>query len=318
MPPASPAGPMTSLCGPGAALASRSRSRAKDSAPQTSVTSGPSGSVSLRTADLQRFLASRLARRLARVGSTEWLLTWKTAATPSGRPFCRLVPSTRPTDGIGCGLWPTPAARDWRSESASPEFLEAWAANPKGKTLPMMLQLATWPTPTCPSKHDSQHSAGRPRPHRRGWLADEVGHSLGVWPTPTASLADKGVRSTEGAMREAARSHGPDLAAVAGAAALWPTPVANDDNKSPEAHMAMKARMKGGPRNCITSLQVMAKANGPAQPGSSATTEKPGALNPEFVCWLMGFPPAWVSCGVSAMQSIRDQRRRSSRPLSKQ
>jgi hypothetical protein len=41
---------------------------------------------------------------------------------------------------------------------------------------------------------------------------------------------------------------------------LWPTPVANDDNKSPEAHMAMKARMKGGPRNTITSLNVMVKA----------------------------------------------------------
>lgn len=39
----------------------------------------------------------------------------------------------------------------------------------------------------------------------------------------------------------------------------WMTPVANDDNKSPEAHMAMKARMKGGPRNTVTSLQVQAK-----------------------------------------------------------
>lgn len=39
----------------------------------------------------------------------------------------------------------------------------------------------------------------------------------------------------------------------------WPTPVSNDDNKTPEAHMAMKRRMKGGPRNTITSLQVMAQ-----------------------------------------------------------
>lgn len=38
----------------------------------------------------------------------------------------------------------------------------------------------------------------------------------------------------------------------------WPTPVANDDNKTPEAHLAMKARMGGG-RKEITSLQVMAK-----------------------------------------------------------
>lgn len=50
---------------------------------------------------------------------------------------------------------------------------------------------------------------------------------------------------------------------------------------------------------------------GPITNGSSERTEKPGALNPEFVCWLMGFPPAWVSCGVSAMQSIQGRRRRS-------
>lgn len=36
---------------------------------------------------------------------------------------------------------------------------------------------------------------------------------------------------------------------------LWPTAVAHDDNKSPEAHLAMKARM-GGNRTAITSLQV--------------------------------------------------------------
>lgn len=41
---------------------------------------------------------------------------------------------------------------------------------------------------------------------------------------------------------------------------LWPTPVSQDDNKSPEAHMAMKRRMKGGPRKKITSLNVMVKA----------------------------------------------------------
>jgi hypothetical protein len=41
--------------------------------------------------------------------------------------------------------------------------------------------------------------------------------------------------------------------------AQWPTPVANDDNKSPEAHMAMKARMKGGERYTITSLNVLTK-----------------------------------------------------------
>jgi len=36
--------------------------------------------------------------------------------------------------------------------------------------------------------------------------------------------------------------------------------VAHDDGKSPEAHLAMKARMPGGSRQTITSLTVMVKA----------------------------------------------------------
>ena len=44
------------------------------------------------------------------------------------------------------------------------------------------------------------------------------------------------------------------------ASGLWPTPCAQEDNKSPAAHLAMKARMVGGPRSTITSLNVMVKA----------------------------------------------------------
>jgi hypothetical protein len=46
---------------------------------------------------------------------------------------------------------------------------------------------------------------------------------------------------------------------------LWPTPVANDDQKTPEAHLAMKQRMgerdgSGANRTAITSLAVMVQA----------------------------------------------------------
>ena len=50
---------------------------------------------------------------------------------------------------------------------------------------------------------------------------------------------------------------GPDTSARD--AGYWPTPVANDDNRSPQAHMRMKTNMKGGARYKCTSLQVMAK-----------------------------------------------------------
>src|SRR5262249_32874729 len=121
---------------------------------------------------------------------------------------------------------------------------------------------------------------------------------------------------------------------------LWPTPVANDDNKSPEAHLAMKARMKGGPRKTITSLQVMVKAtergmwptptvddsnqgenarksgafqslsravkygvNGSIE--SDTVSDTPGSLNPTWVEWLMGFPLGWTVCEAWATRSSR-------------
>jgi DNA (cytosine-5)-methyltransferase 1 len=50
--------------------------------------------------------------------------------------------------------------------------------------------------------------------------------------------------------------------------------------------MAMKARMKGGQRNKITSLQVMVKA-------AEGNT---GQMNPQWVEWLMGYPIGWTDC----------------------
>lgn len=53
-------------------------------------------------------------------------------------------------------------------------------------------------------------------------------------------------------------------------------------------------------------------------PGSLAPTERLGGLNPEFVCWLMGYPTAWVSCGASVTPLIRARSRNSSSRRKKQ
>jgi hypothetical protein len=55
-------------------------------------------------------------------------------------------------------------------------------------------------------------------------------------------------------------STGPGSPAIPTCAPLWPTPVAQDDGKTFEAHMAMKARMPGGERKTPTSLTVVVKA----------------------------------------------------------
>ncbi len=137
------------------------------------------------------------------------------------------------------------------------------------------------------------------------------------WPTARESDGEKNVRTLDGSLREIERKGCPQDLNQAAMLAGWPTPVANDDNKSPEAHLAMKQRMgerdgTGANRTAITSLQVMAKlVGGETLSGSNAPIRSDGQLNPVFTRWLMGFPAAWDSCGATAMQSCRKSPRRS-------
>ena len=107
---------------------------------------------------------------------------------------------------------------------------------------------------------------------------------------------------------------------------MWGTPVARDDQKSPDAHLAMKERM-GGNRTEPTSLTVQVKMwptpcarDGKCEPGPNAqmgtlpaaasrhapTTPTDGNdgspkadLNPRFVASLMGVPPDWLTPSTS-------------------
>lgn len=200
--------------------------------------------------------------------------------------------------------WPTPTEGD--AKSSGSRNLEGSKAHPGisltdaamfgNSTTPR----ASWPTPTV-----SQQNGGDPvatpgmaaRAVRRGPGNLLEGVALATWPTPKASDGEGGrTTKTEGG----GNAH---LPIVARETAAWATPKERDW-RSPRISPEARARRNAETRGKGLEEQTF----GTAPSGESAQTEKRGALNPEFVSWLMGFPTAWVSCGASATRSSRKPR----------
>lgn len=144
---------------------------------------------------------------------------------------------------------------------------ESWENKLRAKTqtLGSTLYKMTWkPWVTGSGRVRSRLRASVPRTS----ATDSTG-----WPTPTAALAEKGVRTFEGGLVEAMRNHGPDLAAAA-CLSGWPTPCARDHfpAHSPEYIASKKAQGHG-----MANLNDLAQLAG--WPTPSCSNDREG--NPE-------------------------------------
>jgi hypothetical protein len=133
------------------------------------------------------------------------------------------------------------------------------------------------------------------KPGMSNMLQDQV--QLAGWGSPRAS------DGTHGGPNQGDPSALPPQVQLVG----WHTPKANETNEPPGQHALRNADRTEA---CTGNLGEQAGLS------SAATTSTAGfRLNPHFSRWLMGFPPEWCDCAVTAMQSFPKSRRRSSKPI---
>ena len=263
-----PDGPQIVPSGRVRARASRSRSQDAAQAPVTQGTYGPTCFASSVPPGPLSCWESRLRERLAMAGSTEFPLIWKEQVTPAGRSISRLAPSTRRTSAAGYtgALWPTPTVADVQGG----RMTRSGARNDE----PLLNGLMTWSTPRASDgekggPNQSFGAGGTPLPAQMHTAA---------WSTPTTNDARNNAAPSQFERNSAALN-------VQMAAATWPTPLS-----TPSRGGENRGSGTGTPAIGV----LMAAASGTTTPSLPATTVRRGVPNPQFPCWLMGFPAVWL------------------------
>ena len=293
-----------SASGPLAAPASLSARRAKAAGLLTSGTYGPPPTGWCSNVGLNFALASRLHKAAARLGSRLYTLTWKLAVIPSGLWFFQLAASERRTaatvlggrptpttpsggptkrrkNGTGIDLdgavlltvWPTTTTRDYKSNSATPEFHKRqWAAT-KGKPLSAVVTLATWATPqaTNGDRGGSVEEATKSRRKSGARVGRALTHEVmpAAWNSPQAGDGTGGKRPAQGTSMTGIHPSGRKVnMGLAGQVHLGMTP----------------------------PQPTRLTATGKVLTGSAAQMASTGQLNPSLSRWLMGLPSGWDTC----------------------
>src|SRR5210317_574246 len=275
----------TSTSSAEASHANRSVSQARKKAKKMTDTSGRTCMKLLNTKNPLGSLSKTL------VASSMWhsmmcVLTWKPKVTPRNRLLFQLAVSKLPTEETESGsserTWRTPDAHCGRGGS-SKERMQMKLD--KGMPISLNDQVAhpdlMWPTPQARDYKDTGENTDYEKLAKKSKLAGAVKSEM--YPTPRSSIGmSMTMDSVVNAMDNNDRGYKGNLEErVAIEQKMWPTPNASDNrDRGNMSDPAIQRRLAKGKQVGLTM----------------AVKDKPGkgTLNPEWVEWLMGYPPGWT------------------------
>ena len=239
--------------------------------------------------------------------STRCYLTWKVKATPSSRLLFQLAPLMPRTDAIESGLWPAATTQDnpqvrgqgktigtnrgttlggavrmWPTPVADDTGLRKKKYSQGGTPLSLAAQEPQmWATPTAAI------AQGTTRPPTKGGGSRDLRQDVKMWPTPDVrgftnqgalEMLSQKLNSNQefnGMTHRAGRKK---------KSKMWPTPRASEyKDTGPVGSKSHTHRKDKG--------YLCAETKDPQQPSAS--------LNPNWVEWLMGYPPGWTNLETS-------------------
>jgi len=274
---------------------------------------------------------------------------WNTAkATDGSNGGPNQAGGLLPADASLSG-WITASARDWKNTAGMA------TERPDGRSridqLPRQVQMTGWPTANASNGSGGGQAKRALNPDRSNDLNDFV--MLTGWPMTSCSndrtASEKRALTMKNSDGSKAQQRLQDMASIAG----WGTPNARDHFPAHTPEYIAEKRAQGhgmsnvndqvqlsswpttrannaekcgqlapDPRNGLPMVAqfigpIRITASGEMLTGSSAGMENSGQLNPAHSRWLMGLPPEWDVCGVTAMESLPNKHRRSSKAILK-